>query len=36
MRNFAYGRPSSLEQATAFLAKSPRGTFLMGGGTDLI
>lgn len=36
MRNFAYGRPSSLEQATAFLAKFPKGTHLLGGGTDLI
>jgi len=36
MKNFYYGKPQSLEQVTAFLAKVPKGAYLMGGGTDLI
>lgn len=36
MRSFAYGRPSSLEQAAAHLAKAGADTFVMGGGTDLL
>jgi xanthine dehydrogenase YagS FAD-binding subunit len=36
MRNFQYGKPASLEQAAAFLAKGDPGVFLMGGGTDLL
>ncbi|MCX6558890.1 MAG: FAD binding domain-containing protein, partial [Candidatus Aminicenantes bacterium] len=36
MRSFAYGRPESLAQAAAHLAEAGAGTFVMGGGTDLL
>ena len=36
MKNFAYGKPASAEQALAFLNKEKPGIFLMGGGTDLL
>ncbi len=36
MKNFEYGRPSSIEQAQAFLNKGKPDVFLMGGGTDLL
>jgi len=36
MKNFQYGKPASLEQAAAFLAKGDPNVFVMGGGTDLL
>ncbi|MBM3294093.1 MAG: xanthine dehydrogenase family protein subunit M [Candidatus Aminicenantes bacterium] len=36
MRNFNYAKPKSLGQVTSFLAASPQGAHLMGGGTDLV
>jgi xanthine dehydrogenase YagS FAD-binding subunit len=36
MKNFQFGKPASLEQATAFLAKGNPNVFIMGGGTDLL
>jgi xanthine dehydrogenase YagS FAD-binding subunit len=36
MKTFHYGKPASIEQVTAFLAKVPNGVHLLGGGTDLI
>lgn len=36
MKNFAYGRPASIEQAQSYLNKGIPDVFLMGGGTDLL
>jgi xanthine dehydrogenase YagS FAD-binding subunit len=36
MKDFSYGKPSSLEQVVSFLAKGARNAFLLAGGTDLL
>ena len=36
MKNFQYGKPTSLEQAAAFLGKGDPNVYVMGGGTDLL
>jgi xanthine dehydrogenase YagS FAD-binding subunit len=36
MNDFRYGKPASLDQAVAYLAKGGSDVFLMGGGTDLL
>jgi len=36
VKNFQYGKPASLDQVTAFLAKGRQNVFMMAGGTDLL
>ena len=36
MNNFQYGKPTSLEQVTSFLARGNANVFVMAGGTDLL
>lgn len=36
MKNFQYGKPTSLEQVTSFLARGNANVFVMAGGTDLL
>ena len=36
MKNFEYGKPSSIEQVLGFLNKGTPDVYPMGGGTDLL